>query len=161
MESFTDGNPDYEDDYEYEEKDNGHPPQLTQSAVYKYQVEAFVPNALRKFFENISVFWGRQVAMGNSPRKENPRHLNQIEMINNYAQEDMVLLADRGYNIAASYVAETTMERGNEKTGGFEREMQQSVFRNESATIKQTQHVPMTEEKKRFLSRFRKNKEES
>lgn len=134
------------------------PPQITSSAGIKYQVEAQIPKRIRKIFEEITVFWGRHVAMGNSPRKENPRHLNQIEMVFNYNQDDMILFADRGLAIASMFTAETTMERGNEKHGGFEREMQQSLFRHGNYDISQEQKIPMTAEKKRFLSSFRKNK---
>ena len=156
---FTDENPDAEDDYDFGERER--PPQLTNGANIKYQVQAEIPDRIKKLYENVASFFGRHVAMGNSPQSHNQRHLNQLDMVFTYSRENNVLLAHRGHEINLAFTSETQMKRSNERIGGFERETQQSIFRHERADIHQTQKQPMTEEKKQFLSKFRKNKQEN
>jgi len=156
MPRFTDEDPDA-DEYDF---DREQPPQITNGANIKYQVQAEISDKLRRLYDNISTFFGRHVAMGNSPQSHNLRHLNQLDMVLTYSRENNILLAHRGHEIGLTFTAETQMKRGNEQVGGFERQTQQSIFRHESANINQTQKTPMTEEKKRFLSKFRKNKED-
>jgi hypothetical protein len=141
---------------EYDEAYNAlrTPPQLGQGAVYKYQTEAEIPLEQRKQVGFFRMLMGRHVALGNTIRKlDNPRHINSYEMAEGYMRNP--LLRHRAVGIMGKTTAELQLCRSNERVGGFEREIQQSIVKREKYDITERSTQGMTEEKKKFLAGFR------
>jgi len=136
-------------------------PQLGQGVVYRYQTEAEVPREQRKQIGFFRMLMGRHVALGNTIRKlDNPRHINSYEMAEGYMRNP--LLRHRAVGIMGKTTAELQLCRSNERVGGFEREIQQSIVKREKYDISEKTTQGMTDEKKKFLAGFRnkgKNKE--
>lgn len=153
----------YRKDKEEESEDDGYdeaynalstPPQLGQGAVYRYQTEADIPREQRKQIGFFRMLMGRHVALGNTIRKlDNPRHINSYEMAEGYMRNP--LLRHRAVGIMGKTTAELQLCRSNERVGGFEREIQQSIVKREKYDITENSTQGMTDEKKKFLASFR------
>ena len=143
-----------EDEYEEDYNALRTPPQLGQGSVYKYQTEAEVPREQRKQIGFFRMLMGRHVALGNTIRKlDNPRHLNSYEMAEGYMRNS--LLRHRAVGIMGKTTAELQLCRSNERVGGFEREIQQSIVKREKYDITENSTQGMSEDKKKFLASFR------
>lgn len=149
----------YVDDYDeegYETEETAEPPQMSAGVIYKYQTEADIPSKQKKQVGFFRMLMGRHVVLGNTKRLDNPRHINSYELAENYWRNP--LLRHRAIGIMSKTTAELQLCRSNERVGGFEREIQQSVVKREKYDISE-RTSPMKPETRKFLDRLRKNKE--
>lgn len=148
----------YADDYEddgYEDEETREPPQVSPGIIYKYQTEAEIPKSQQRQIGFFRMLMGRHVALGNTKRLDNPRHINSYELAENYWRNP--LLRHRAIAIMGKTTAELQLCRSNERVGGFEREIQQSVVKREKYDISE-RTVPMRPETRKFLDRLRRKK---
>ena len=156
-EEYDDGYADEDEEEEYKSQGiQEAPPQVSSGVIYRYQTEAEVPRKQQRQLGFFKMLMGRHVALGNTKRLDNPRHINSYEMSEGYMRNP--LLRHRAVGIMGRTTAELQLCRSNERVGGFEREIQQSIVKREHYDIKETS-TPMTAEKRKMFDRFRKNKQ--
>lgn len=134
------------------------PPGDQPSTIYaKYRTEAEISKKQRPEFTPYVSNYGRHVALSNTPRSDNPRHLNNIDLQFMYDEEPM--LAQRGTMVRISETAEFQECRSNPKIGGFEAEIGSTIIKRETVDVKQAQSLSqdvVRPKKKSILAFWRK-----
>lgn len=105
----------------------------------RYRTEADIPKTQRKFFEQYRGNYGRHVALSNTLRKDNKRHLNAIDL--QFIYDDIPVLRHRGNQIRVRETSEYQMCRSNQRFGGFEAELGATIIRRENVDVKQAQSL--------------------
>ena len=109
------------------------------TVLTKYRVEAEVPNSQKKSFDVNKAFHGRHVALSNTRRGDNPRHLDAQDLCMIYSR--MPTLRHRGTQIRMRETSEFQMCRSNQEIGGFEAKLAGTVIRKEDVDVRQTQNL--------------------
>lgn len=102
-------------------------------SLFKYQVEAEVPTTQRKDLNRMRPFYGRHVAMGNTLREDNLKHLDAYD--SSLILEDCPTLRHLATRLKGREVSEYQMCRGNPEIGGFERKMQSTGIKRQDIDV--------------------------
>lgn len=105
----------------------------------KYRTEAEVPKSQKKSFDDYRGAYGRHVALSNTRRSDNPRHLMAIDLQSIW--ERIPTHAQRATLIRIRETSEFQMCRGNEEKGGFEAKLSATNIRREDVDVKQSQSL--------------------
>jgi len=134
------------------------PPGDQPSTIYaKYRTEAEVNKRQRPEFTPYVSNYGRHVALSNTPRSDNPRHLNWIDL--QFMYDDEPMLAQHGNMIRVRETSEFQMTRGNPEVGGFEAKIGSTIIKRENVDVKQSQSLSQDisrPKKKSILAFWRK-----
>jgi hypothetical protein len=109
------------------------------SVPIKYRTEAQVPKNQEKFFDQYQGSYGRHVALSNTKRMDNVRHLNALDL--QYIYDRIPTLRQRGNEIRVRETSEYQMCRSNQETGGFEAKLGVTNIRRENVDVKQAQSL--------------------
>jgi len=109
------------------------------SVPIKYRTEAQVPKTQEKFFDQYQGSFGRHVALSNTKRMDNPRHLNALDL--QYIYDRIPTLRQRGNEIRVRETSEYQMCRSNQEMGGFEAKLGVTNIRRENVDVKQAQSL--------------------
>lgn len=124
----------------------------------KYRTEAQVPKIQKTFFDQYQGAYGRHVALSNTKRLDNPRHLNALDL--QYIYDRIPTLRHRGNEIRVRETSEFQMCRSNQEMGGFEAKLGVTNIKRESMDVKQAQSLfssnPNKKKKKGMLSFLRR-----
>lgn len=111
-----------------------------QDTVYvKYRTEADVPRYQEKYFEAYRGAYGRHVALSNTFRNDNPRHLNSLDLQFLYDDDSMATLRQNAEQRRIRDTAEFQMCRSNPEIGGFEAKIGSTIIRRDTVDLKQAQ----------------------
>ena len=124
------------DDYISDDEHMGFDPN---SVPIKYRTEAQVPKTQEKFFDQYQGSFGRHVALSNTKRMDNVRHLNALDL--QYIYDRIPTLRQRGNEIRVRETSEYQMCRSNQEMGGFEAKLGVTNIRRESVDVKQAQSL--------------------
>ena len=113
----------------------------------KYRTEAQVPKTQRNFFDQYQGAYGRHVALSNTKRIDNPRHLNALDL--QYLYDRIPTLRHRGNEIRVRETSEYQMCRSNQEMGGFEAKLGVTNIRRENVDVKQAQSLFSSESGKK------------
>lgn len=105
----------------------------------KYRTEAQVPKVQRDFFDQYQGSYGRHVALSNTKRVDNVRHLNALDL--QYIYDRIPTLRHRGNEIRVRETSEYQMCRGNQEIGGFEAKLGVTNIKREDVDVKQSQSL--------------------
>jgi len=124
----------------------------------KYRTEAQVPKTQKNFFDQYQGAYGRHVALSNTKRLDNPRHLNALDL--QYIYDRIPTLRHRGNEIRVRETSEYQMCRSNQEMGGFEAKLGVTNIKRENVDVKQAQSLfesnPSKKKKKGMLSFLRR-----
>jgi len=109
------------------------------SVPIKYRTEAQVPKTQKEFFDQYQGSYGRHVALSNTKRLDNVRHLNALDL--QYIYDRIPTLRHRGNEIRVRETSEYQMCRGNQEIGGFEAKLGVTNIKRENVDVKQAQSV--------------------
>lgn len=128
------------------------------SVSVKYRTEAQVPKVQRDFFDQYQGSYGRHVALSNTKRIDNMRHLNALDL--QYIYDRIPTLRHRGNEIRVRETSEYQMCRSNQEIGGFEAKLGVTNIKREDVDVKQSQSLFKGEDgkkkKKSMLSFLRR-----
>jgi hypothetical protein len=130
-------NDDRDEREEFEKTYSGDPeltPEGWGATIFKYQTEADIPVVQRKQLAPVRQMFGRHVSLGNTRRADNLRHLDVYDLTLTYMR--IPLLRHMAVNRMGRTTSELQLSRSNEEVGGFERRMQTTQIKRESATVK-------------------------
>lgn len=149
--SFNDNN--------YERTDEPITPESLNTVLTKYRVEAEIPISQLKDFEINRAFHGRHVALSNTKRIDNLRHLDAQDLCNIYNR--IPTLRHRATMVRMRETAEFQMCRSNPEIGGFEAKIGVTNIRREDVDVKQSQSMFSNNSKRKRSSilGFLKHKE--
>jgi len=105
----------------------------------RYRTEADIPKTQIDSFEQYRGSFGRHVALSNTLRKDNLRHLNAVDL--QFIYDDIPVLRHRGTQIRIRETSEFQMCRSNQRFGGFEAELGATIIRRENVDVKQAQSL--------------------
>jgi hypothetical protein len=142
---------------QYDDGEDIDVPDIAQSVIYKYQVEADIPKTQKPTLDPYRPFYGRHVSLGNTKRKDNPRFLDAYDLAT--ILDECPTLRHRGTALKGRVTSELQMCRSNPPVGGFERRMEATIIKQQDIDVKDTrfQNDPIDIKKKRF-SLFRRNR---
>lgn len=131
-------------DYDY---NNGHDdepitPEALGTVLAKYRVEAEVSQSQRKTFEGNKAFFGRHVALSNTKRIDNLRHLDAQDLCNIY--DRIPTMRHRSTQVRMRETSEFQMCRSNPEIGGFEAKIGVTNIRREDVDVHQSQELRNT-----------------
>jgi len=133
-------------------------PEALGTVLTKYRVEAEIPNTQRKDFESNRAFHGRHVALSNTKRIDNLRHLDAQDLCNIY--DRIPTMRHRATLVRMRETGEFQMCRSNPEIGGFEAKIGVTNIRREDVDVRQAQSIlsnPKTK-KRGFFGLFRGKK---
>lgn len=133
--------------YETNEHDEPIIPEQLGTVLTKYRVEAEVPNAQKKDFEVNRSFHGRHVALSNTRRIDNIRHLDAQDLCNIF--DRIPTMRHLATLIRMRETAEFQMCRSNPEIGGFEAKIGVTNIRREDVDVRQTQSLFDGDKKKK------------
>ncbi len=113
----------------------------------KYRTEAQVPKNQKDFFDQYQGAYGRHVALSNTKRLDNPRHLNALDL--QYLYDRIPTLRHRGNEVRVRETSEYQMCRGNQEIGGFEAKLGVTNIKRENVDMKQAQSLFSSDTKKK------------
>ena len=134
-------------------------PEALGTVLTKYRVQAEIPYQQKKDFDINKAFHGRHVALSNTRRMDNIRHLDAQDLCNIY--ERIPTMRHRATKIRMRETGEFQMCRSNPEVGGFEAKIAATSIRKEDVDVRQTQNLASNSSKKKknsFLSFLGKNK---
>ena len=137
---------------ELEENDEPILPEQMGTVLTKYRVEAEVPKAQRKDFEINRSFHGRHVALSNTRRMDNLRHLDAQDLCNIF--DRIPTMRHQATLIRMRETAEFQMCRSNPEIGGFEAKIGLTNIRREDVDVRQSQSLFNGNKKKEKKSLF-------
>jgi len=109
-----------------------------QDTVYvRYRTEADIPNYQAKYFNAYKGSFGRHVALSNTFRSDNPRHLNSLDL--QFLYDDMPTLRQNAEQRRIRETSEFQMCRSNPEIGGFEAKIGSTIIRRDTMDLKQAQ----------------------
>lgn len=114
----------------------------------KFRVKADIPKEKKKYFDGYGSFYGTHVAYSNSPRKDNLRHLFQMDLCQTY---EKLTYVNHSSDVMIKETSEFQMTRGNEEVGGFEARLGYYNVIRQDANIRRNPIVMQPPKKKRFL----------
>ncbi len=124
-------------------------PERADIASHKYNIEPDIPNEQKENFTPNRAFYGRHVVNSNTLRKDNFRHLIQMDLIDVY---DLIpTRRHRNNHIRQRVTGEFQMCRSNPEIGGFDRRLQRSVLKREDVDVKQNLIQQGPKKKKKFF----------
>lgn len=139
----------YEDDIDL--------PESFEVAAHKYDLNPDIPNEQQPRFREDRAFYGVHVVNSNTQRKDNFRHLNAMDLVDDY--DRIPSMRHRATQIRKRITGEFQMCRSNPETGGFDRKLQRSVLKREDVDLKQAQTLSNLNQKKSGILGFlRRNK---
>jgi hypothetical protein len=109
------------------------------SVYARYRTEAEVPKSQKISFDAYRGAYGRHVALSNTRRQDNPRHLMAIDLQSIW--ERIPTHAQRATLIRIRETSEFQMCRSNPETGGFEAKIGITSIRREDVDVKQSQSL--------------------
>jgi len=110
-----------------------------QNVYTKFRVQPAIPKKLKEFFDRHKGSFDRHVALSNTLRKDNLRHLMAIDL-----QEDWRRIPTHrhnAYSIAIREVAEFQQCRSNPEVGGFEAKIGITSIKKSDIDIDQAQSL--------------------
>ena len=122
-------------------------------AGHQYNIEADVPNAQKTQFDVNRSFFGRHVVNSNTLRKDNSRHLMQMDLCEDYDLR-IPTRRHRATLIRQRVTSEYQACRSNPEIGGFDRKLQHSVIKREDIDVKQLQTMGSLNKKKSGIMSF-------
>ncbi len=134
-------------------------PDIAQSVIYKYQVEADVPKSHRPSLDSYRSFYGRHVSLGNTKRLDNPRFLDAFDLAT--ILDECPTLRHRATNLKGRITSELQLCRSNPPVGGFERRMEATVIKQQDIDVRDGRmqnNMELSEMKKKRFSLFRRNR---
>lgn len=114
-------------------------PESLGTVLTKYRVEAEIPLHQRKAFAANKAFHGRHVALSNTKRIDNLRHLDAQDLCHIY--ERIPTLRHRATQIRMRETGEFQMCRSNPEIGGFEAKIGVTNIRREDVDVRQSQSL--------------------
>lgn len=146
-------------EYPRDEEDEPAVPEQVGTVLTKYRVEPSIPKAQRDNFEPYQGSFGRHVALSNTKRMDNIRHLDAIDLINIY--DRIPIMRHRATMIRIRETSEFQMCRSNPEIGGFEAKIPSTVIKREDVDVRQTQTMnPAVKKKKGGMLGFLRRKKE-
>lgn len=134
-------------------------PEDHEISAHKYNIEPDIPTEQKHDFDPNRAFFGRHVVNSNTKRKDNFRHLMQMDLCDIY---DMIpSRRQRSTQIRQRVTAEYQSCRSNPEVGGFDRKLQRAVIRREDVDVRQSQSLYSEnggKKKKSSMLGFIKNK---
>lgn len=112
-------------------------PEPQETVYVKYRTEADVPQFQDKYFDSYKGAYGRHVALSNTYRNDNPRHLNSLDL--QFLYDEMPTLRQNANQRRIRETAEFQMCRSNPEIGGFEAKIGSTLIKRESVDLKQAQ----------------------
>lgn len=142
---------------QYDDEEEIDVPDVAQSVLYKYQVEADVSKAQKPTLDPYRAFYGRHISLGNTKRKDNPRFLDAYDLAS--ILDECPTLRHRGTALKGRIISEIQLCRSNPPVGGFERRMEATMIKQQDIDVRDTrfQNDSIEMKKKRF-SLFRRNR---
>lgn len=140
------------------DEDEPSPPEQVGTVLTKYRVEPSIPNAQKENFEPYKGSYGRHVALSNTKRMDNIRHLDAIDLINIY--DRIPNMRHRATMIRIRETSEFQMCRSNPEIGGFEAKIPATTIRREDVDVRQTQTMGTVGKKKKGMLSFLRRKKE-
>jgi hypothetical protein len=133
-----DNQQDAQEESEMQREETEMPRHEAQDTVYvKYRTEADVPTYQTKYFDAYRGAFGRHVALSNTFRNDNPRHLNSLDL--QFLYDDMPTLRQNAEQRRIRETAEFQMCRSNPEVGGFEAKIGSTIIRRDTVDLKQAQ----------------------
>lgn len=140
------------------EEDEPISPEPVGTVLTKYRVEPSIPKSQEKNFDPFKGSFGRHVALSNTKRMDNLRHLDAIDLVSIY--DRIPTMRHRATMIRIRETSEFQMCRGNPEIGGFEAKIGVTNIKREDVDLKQTQTMGNTAKRKKGMLGFlRRNKE--
>ena len=132
---------DYTPKHDFVPSEEDEPTQLESiGTVYtKYRVEAEIPNSQKDNFDPYRGAYGRHVALSNTRRQDNLRHLTALDL--QYMYDRIPIMRHRATEIRIRETGEFQMCRSNPETGGFEAKIGVTSIRREDVDVKQSQSL--------------------
>lgn len=127
--------------YDFNDGHNDEPltPEALGTVLTKYRVEAEIPKTQRKNFEDYKAFFGRHVALSNTKRMDNLRHLDAQDLCNIY--DRIPTMRHRATQVRVRETSEFQMCRANPEIGGFEAKIGVTNIRREDVDVHQSQEL--------------------
>ena len=122
-------------------------PESVNTVFTKYRTEADVPKTQKKDFDQYRGSYGRHVALSNTRRLDNVRHLNALDL--QYIYDDIPTMRHHGTQIRIRETSEFQQCRSNPEIGGFEAKIGVTSIRREDVDVKQMQSLVNTMDKKK------------
>lgn len=132
-------------------------PESHDTVYVKYRTEADIPTEQQRYFGTYKSAYGRHVALSNTYRNDNLRHLGSLDLQFIY-DDGLPTLRQNSEQRRLRDVAEFQMCRGNPEIGGFEAKIGSTIIRRDIVDLKQAQtltHQPQPK-KSSILGFFRK-----
>jgi len=114
-------------------------PERFDVAAHKFELSADIPSEQKSSFDSDKAFYGVHVVNSNTLRKDNLRHLIDMDLIDIY--DHIPTRRHQAVNIRKGATAEFQMSRGNQEVGGFDRKLQRSVLKREDVDVRQAQSL--------------------
>jgi len=111
-------------------------------AAHKFELSADIPVEQKIVFDANKAFYGVHVVNSNTLRKDNLRHLMEMDLIETY--DHIPTRRHQATNIRMKSTGEFQMTRGNQEVGGFDRKLQRSVLKREDVDVRQAQSIADT-----------------
>lgn len=108
-------------------------------AMQRYRTEAEISKKQLKTFDDYRSSYGRHVALSNTLRKDNIRHLMALDL--QYIYDDIPILSHMGTLIRIRETSEFQMARSNPEAGGFEAKLGVTLIKREDVDVKQAQSL--------------------
>jgi len=140
-----------EENYPYIEDDDDEIEYPSRLSDTKYEVEAQVPKEQEENLSPYTPFFGRHVALGNTQRMDNIRHLDAYDSVS--ILDRCPTLRHLATELRGREISEFQMCRSNPEIGGFERKMRGSVIKRQDIKLQETKRP-----KKRGMFDFLKGK---
>lgn len=143
----------------YDDGDEPVTPEALGTVLTKYRVEAEIPKTQRKDFESNRAFHGRHVALSNTKRIDNIRHLDAQDLCNIY--DRIPTMRHRATLVRMRETGEFQMCRSNPEIGGFEAKIGVTNIRREDVDVRQAQSILSNPKKKKrgFFGLFGEKKQ--
>lgn len=139
------------DDGYMDEEELPKPPEQAAMVLAKYRTEPDIPVHQADSFDEYRGSYGRHVALSNTRRSDNLRHLDALDLM--YIYDSMPTMRHRADKIRIRETGEFQMCRSNEEIGGFEAKIGITNIRRENVDLVQTQNLPGVR-KRSFLGRL-------
>jgi hypothetical protein len=133
-----------------EELDTIDVPERFDVAAHKFELSADIPTEQKSSFDANKAFYGVHVVNSNTMRKDNFRHLLDMDLIQIY--DHIPTRRHQAVNIRQNNTAEFQMCRSNPEIGGFDRRLQRSVLKREDVDVKQAQSIDDLRKQKKSSS---------
>lgn len=112
-------------------------PESYDIAAHKYNIEPDISIEQESLFNIDRAFYGRHVVNSNTMRKDNFRHMMQMDSCDNF--DRMPTYRHIATNIRKRVTGEFQMCRSNPEIGGFDRKLQRTGIRREDIDVRQKQ----------------------